>query len=108
MSDRRQPRGGPRSRGGSEREGGARSRGGPRGYPAPPKRKPRRIRTSVLVFCVLAVLVYAASILWPLLAGNRTWMWVDVIVFPFLVLIAQAIVFGDRTPDDSSAFWGGV
>lgn len=35
-------------------------------------------------------------------------MWVDVIVFPSIVLIAYSAILGDRTPDDSTSFWGGV
>ncbi|MFI6059990.1 hypothetical protein [Streptomyces sp. NPDC051286] len=33
---------------------------------------------------------------------------VDVIVFPFIGLIAYSVVLGDCTPDDSIVFRGGV
>ncbi|MFF2963211.1 hypothetical protein ACFVT1_30750 [Streptomyces sp. NPDC057963] len=79
----------------------------PRGYSLSAK-KQRRVRPAVLVFCVVAVLGCAASVVWPWAAGERTWMWVDVIVLPFIVLIAFSVILGDRTPDGSTEFWGGV
>jgi hypothetical protein len=76
-------------------------KGGPRGYPAKPQKKQRRIRPAAAVFLVTAVVLYAVAIVWPLAAAARTWMWVDVIVFPFLALIAYAVILGDRTDDGS-------
>ncbi|MFB7222549.1 hypothetical protein [Streptomyces sp. NPDC056227] len=32
----------------------------------------------------------------------------DVIVFPLIALIAHSVVLGDRAPDDSTVFRGGV
>ncbi|GGT59981.1 hypothetical protein GCM10010207_69430 [Streptomyces atratus] len=79
--------------------------GVPRGYSFPVK-KQRRTRPEVLVFCVVAALAYAASIIWLWVVDERTWMWVDVIVFPFIVLMAFSVIFGDRTPDGSTDFLG--
>jgi hypothetical protein len=75
--------------------------GGPRGYPAQPKKKQRRVRPATTVFLVTAAVLYAAAIVWPLATGERTWMWVDVIVFPFIALIAYAVILGDSTDDGS-------
>ncbi|MCX4791494.1 hypothetical protein OG369_36875 [Streptomyces sp. NBC_01221] len=71
-------------------------------------KKQRRIGPAVLVFCVVAVSACAASIIWPRAAGERTWMRADIIVFTFIALIAFAVILGDRTPDGSTEFWGGV
>lgn len=60
------------------------------------------------MFCVAAVSACATSIIWPWAAGERAWIWVDVIFFAFIVLIAYSAVLGDRTPDDLASFWGGV
>ncbi|WP_329617991.1 hypothetical protein OG244_37910 [Streptomyces brevispora] len=79
---------------------GAGRTGGPRGYPAKPV-KQHRVRPAIAVFVVSVLVVYAASIAWPLVIGARTWMWVDVIVFPFIALIAYSTIFGDRTEDGS-------
>ncbi|MEV0090262.1 hypothetical protein [Streptomyces sp. NPDC050738] len=75
--------------------------GGPKGHPAKPKKPPRRIRPATAVFLAIAAVLYAAAIVWPLAVGARTWMWVDVIVFPFLALIAYAVILGDSTDDGS-------
>ncbi|WP_326597049.1 hypothetical protein [Streptomyces brevispora] len=58
-------------------------------------------RAAIAVFVVTVLVVYAASIVWPLVIGARTWMWVDVIVFPFIALIAYSTIFGDRAEDGS-------
>ncbi|MGW3659396.1 hypothetical protein ACWD6R_28695 [Streptomyces sp. NPDC005151] len=73
-----------------------------------PAKKSRRVGPTALVFSVVTALAYATSIIWPWAVGARTGMWVDVIVFPFIALIAYSVVLGDRTPDDSTVFWGGV
>ncbi|MFB7555910.1 hypothetical protein [Streptomyces brevispora] len=58
-------------------------------------------RAAIAVFVVTVLVVYAASIVCPLVIGARTWMWVDVIVFPFIALIAYSTIFGDRAEDGS-------
>ncbi|MFJ2418101.1 hypothetical protein [Streptomyces brevispora] len=82
---------------------GAGRTGGQRGYPAKPVKpvKQHRVRPAIAVFVVSVLVVYAASIAWPLVIGARTWMWVDVIVFPFIALIGYSTIFGDRTEDGS-------
>ncbi|ROQ63644.1 hypothetical protein EDD93_6390 [Streptomyces sp. 840.1] len=74
--------------------------GGPRGYPARPVRR-HRVRPALAVFLVTVLVTYAASVIWPLVVGANTWMWVDAIVFPFIALIAYSTIFGDRTEDGS-------
>ncbi|MFE4336805.1 hypothetical protein ACFRQM_48015 [Streptomyces sp. NPDC056831] len=71
-------------------------------------KKQRHIRPAVLVFCVVAVMACAASIIRPWAVGERTRMWVDVIVFPFVVLITFSVILGDRAPDSSTDFWSEV
>ncbi|MFE9812002.1 hypothetical protein ACFYRN_41595 [Streptomyces sp. NPDC005227] len=74
--------------------------GRPRGYPAKPKTQ-RRLRPATAAFSVITAVLYAAAVVWPLVIGARTWVWVDVIVFPFIALIAYAVILGDRTNDGS-------
>ncbi|MFE7355770.1 hypothetical protein ACFU8Q_21890 [Streptomyces sp. NPDC057543] len=62
--------------------------------------------TAVLVFCLVMVSAYAASIVWAWAVGERIWMWVDIIVFPCIVLIAFSVILGDHTPDGSTEFRG--
>lgn len=59
------------------------------------------------MFCVVRALAFVISRVRPW-AGTPGRDVVDVIVFPFIALIAYPVAFGDRTPDDSTVFWAGV
>ncbi|MEU1367813.1 hypothetical protein ABZ454_16960 [Streptomyces sp. NPDC005803] len=74
--------------------------GGPRGYPAKPVKR-HRVRPALTVFLVTAGVLYGLAVVVPMAAGERTWMWVDVIVFPFIALIAYSTIFGDSPQDGS-------
>jgi hypothetical protein len=51
------------------------------------------------VFWIVSAVIYVALILVPAIMGFWVWMQVDIIVVPFLALIAYAVILGDRTPD---------
>ena len=61
------------------------------------KREPVRLRTKV--FLIVSAGIYVASILVPAIMGFGTWMLVDIIVVPFLVLFAYSVILGDQTSD---------
>ena len=64
--------------------------------------KPAPVRLRTKVFWIVSVGIYVASILVPAMMGLWVWMQVDIIVVPFLALIAQAVILGDQTPDGSN------
>lgn len=59
------------------------------------------MRPRTKVFCIASAAVYAVSILVPATMGLSTWMLVDIVLVPFLILIAYSVILGDRTPDGS-------
>jgi uncharacterized membrane protein YgcG len=63
------------------------------------KREP--VRLSTKVFWIISAVVYVASILVPATMGFGTWMQVDIVVVPFLALMAFSVILGDQTPDGS-------
>lgn len=63
--------------------------------------KPVPVRLRTKVFWIVSAGMYVASILVPAIMGLWVWMQVDIIVVPFLALIAQAVTLGDQTPDGS-------